>query len=139
MVEGLMEVAIAVKDLEAAVASYERMLGYQFELEWELPHEKIRVKAARLGQTQLQLITCTAPEGVLAKFLAQRGEGLHHIAFRVRQLDRMVAELKAKGVQFIPEEPVRLPSLAPVKEGPLAYIFVHPRSARGVLIELIEY
>lgn len=65
MVEGLMEVAIAVKDLESAVVWYERMLGCQFELEWELPHEKIRVKAARVGQTQLQLITATAPEGVL--------------------------------------------------------------------------
>lgn len=139
MVEGLVEVAIAVKDLESAVKSYEQMLGCKFELEWELPHEKIRVKAARLGQTQLQLIASTAPEGVIAKFLAQRGEGLHHIAFRVHHLDRMVAGLKEKGVQFIPEEPIRLPSLAPVTESPLAYIFVHPKSARGVLIELLEY
>ncbi len=137
-VEIMQEVAIAVenKNMKQAVALYEDLFGFKFNLEWTLPNENIHVKAAKLGRTQLQIIESTSPEGVVAKFIQSRGEGLNHIAFKVANLQQMVAKLKKKGVKLIPEEPVAILPGTPISRG--SYIFIHPKSAHGVLIELIE-
>ena len=139
-VELMQEVVIAVdsKNMEQAVALYEDLFGLKFDLEWAIPNENIHVRAAKLGETQLQIVESTSPEGVLAKFIQSRGEGLNHIAFKVANLQKMVAKLKGKGIKLIPEEPVTIPkSTAPVSMG--SYIFIHPKSTHGVLIELIEF
>lgn len=130
-VEGIHEVVIAVENMKQAVALYEDLFGLKFELEWSMPAENMRVKAATLGDTQLQIVESTSPEGVIARFIRDRGEGLNHICFRVTNLEEMIARLKQKGVRLVPEEPVVIP--------PVSYIFVHPKFTHGVLVELVEH
>jgi len=77
------------------------------------------------------IVSSTAHDGVIAKFIRDRGEGLHHIAFWVRDMDEIVSRLREKGVKLVPDDPI---SFGP--SGP-PYIFVHPKSTHGVLIELI--
>jgi methylmalonyl-CoA epimerase len=79
----------------------------------------------------VHIVSSLTDDAVIARFIRDRGEGVHHIAFRVRDMDETVSRLRAKGVRLVPNEPV---SLGP--SGP-SYIFIHPRSAHGVLIELI--
>ena len=130
-VEILQEVVIAVEDMNKAVALYEDLFGLTFDIEWAMPNENMNVKAAKLGETMLQIVESTSPEGVVAKFISNHGEGLNHIAFKIANLQEMIDKLKRKGVKLIPEEPVVSPKGT--------YIFVHPKSAHGVLVELIEY
>jgi methylmalonyl-CoA epimerase len=127
----LLEVVIAVEDMKKAVALYEDLFDLKFDIEWAMPNEHMNVKAAKLGDTLLQIVESTSPEGVVARFIQTHGEGLNHIAFKVNDLPKMVAKLKKKGVKLVPEQPVTTPVSS--------YIFVHPKSAHGVLIELIEY
>lgn len=138
-IENIEEVVIAVKDVEKAAALFNDLFGMKFETEWEISHEMVKVKSERISGTQLQFIQSTNPEGVVAKFIQSRGEGLNHFAFRVTNLKEMVNRLKEKGVKFIPEEPVEYknPDI-PIGKGSIAYIFIHPKSACGTLIELIE-
>jgi methylmalonyl-CoA epimerase len=135
---GIEEIAIAVKDADKGVSLFNELFGFDFDLGWELLHEKIRVKSQRIGETQFQLLESITNDSVVARFIEKKGEGLNHIAFRVCKLKELVAKLKRKGVHLIPDEPVVIDN--PVTgEGKLSYIFVHPKSALGILIELIEY
>lgn len=135
---GIEEVAVAVKDANKGVSLFNELFGFSFDLGWELAHEKIRVKSQRIGETQFQLLEATSKDSVVAKFIERKGEGLNHIAFRVRKLREFVEKLKRKGVQLIPEEPIDIDNPVTGK-GKLSYIFIHPKSAFGILIELIEY
>lgn len=147
-IEILQEVVIAVdsKNMADAVALYEDAFGVNFDLEWEIPREHIHVKAAYVGDTQLQIVEATSPEGVIAKFVKERGEGLNHIAFQVKNLPEMVANLKKKGLKVIPDEPIIGPTPESIAkkmglspgESQISYAFVHPASTHGVLIELVE-
>lgn len=129
-IENVEEIALAVRDMSKAAGLFEELLGFRFEDSWERPKEKIKVRSERIDGVQFQLLESTAPDGVISKFLDRHGEGLHHIAFRVTNLTELVVRLKQKEVVFIPEEPVESPSSW--------YIFIHPKAAHGVLIELIE-
>ena len=135
-IENIEEVAIAVKDVEKAAALFKDLFGMKFELGWEVPEEKIKVKSERIAGTQLQFLESTSPDGVIAKFIQSRGEGLNHIAFRVTNLKEMVSRLKGKGVRFIPEEPIEIEN--PWGSGLVAYILIHPKSAQGTMVELME-
>jgi len=95
-----------------------------------MPNENMNVKAATIGETLFQVIEPTGPEGVVARFIKSKGEGLNHVAFKVTNLTKMIARLKEKGARLVPEQPVVI--------GPVSYIFVHPKSTHGVLVELIE-
>lgn len=130
-IEGIGEVVIAVENMKEAVALYEDLFGLKFDLEWTMPGENMNVKAATLGETQLQIVESTSPEGVVARFIRDKGEGLNHICFRVTNLEELLARLRKKGVRLVPEEPIVIP--------PVSYIFVHPKFTHGVLIELIEH
>lgn len=138
-IENIEEVVIAVKDVEKAAALFKDLFGMKFKTEWKIPHENVKVRSERISGTQLQFIQSTSPEGVVAKFIESRGEGLNHFAFSVTNLKEMVNRLKQKGVEFVPEEPVEYqnPDI-PVGKGSIACIFIHPKSACGTLIELIE-
>ena len=129
-IENIEEIAVAVKDMTTATALFRELFGFEFASGWDMPHEKMSVKSQTIAGVQFQLLQSTSADGVIAKFVENRGEGIHHIAFRVANLSEMVARLRQKGVKFIPEVPVGMPSLS--------YIFIHPKSAAGVLIELIE-
>ncbi|HBE45760.1 MAG TPA: methylmalonyl-CoA epimerase [Deltaproteobacteria bacterium] len=138
-IEGIEEVVIAVRGADSGAKYFKDLFGMEFPFGWEVPHEKVKVRSERISGTQLQFIESTDPEGVVAKFIDERGEGLNHIAFRVSNLREMVKRLKIKGVRFIPEEPLEFKDKKfPLAKGNIEYIFIHPKSARGVLIELIE-
>src|SRR6266699_2576359 len=121
---------IAVRSLAAGRAIYEK-LGLAVSPEEVVPREKVRVVMIPVGETRLELLEATADDSVIAKFIAKRGEGLHHISLRVPDLSVAVAKLKAEGVRLISEE-------IKTGAGGHRYVFVHPSSAGGVLLELVE-
>jgi len=131
IVKNIQEVVLAVEKQDEAVALFEELFGLEFKDGWDMPTYDMKVKAAKVGDTQLQIITPTSSESVIAKYIQDRGEGLHHIAFMLSDLDETVARLKEKNIKLIPDRPVA------VEGKPLRYIFVHPKSVHGVLIELL--
>ena len=131
MIENVEEVALAVEHQEEVVTLFEDLFDIEFKESWTVPADKMKVKSAKIGDTQFHIIASESPDAVIGKYIRDRGEGLHHIAFRVANLERLIRRLKEKGVRLIPEEP---------REDELRrYIFVHPKSVHGVLIELMEY
>ena len=134
---GLEEVVIAVRDADKAAEDFKRMFGFEFRGGWRLDNEKIRIRMEPLGETQLHLMEPTSPDSVVESFLEKRGEGLNHIAFRVEGLDALVDHLRSLGVRLVPEEPVEITH--PYTGERIRYIFIHPKSAHGVLVELIEH
>jgi len=132
---GLEEVVIAVNSADEAAKDFKELFGFNFNNEWRLDNEKIRIRMEKLN-TQLQLMEPTSSDSVVAKFLERRGEGLNHIAFKVEGLDEFVKKARERGVRLVPEEPVEI--VHPLTGRRIRYIFIHPKSAHGVLIELIE-
>jgi methylmalonyl-CoA epimerase len=121
---------IAVRSLAAAKSIYER-LGLAISPEEIVPGEKVRVIMIPVGETRLELLEATSDDSVIAKFIAKRGEGLHHLSLRVPDLAAAVEKLKADGVRLVSDE-------IKTGAGGHRYIFVHPASTGGVLLELVE-
>ena len=121
---------IAVKSLAAAKAIYEK-LGLSVSPEETVEHEQVRLVMVPVGQSRLELLEATSPDSTIAKFIAKRGEGLHHVCLRVPDLSSVVARLKKDGVRLVSED-------IKVGAGGHKYVFVHPASAGGVLLELAE-
>ena len=124
-------IGIVVEDIESALAVYETALGLPLEKVAEVPEQKVRVAFLPLGESSIELVEPTADDTGTARFLARRGEGIHHICIEVDDIRAALARLKAQGVQLIDEEPRR------GAHGKVA--FIHPRGAHGVLIELVEH
>ena len=121
---------IAVKSLAAARAIYEK-LGLQISPEEVVDAEQVRLVMVPVGESRLELLEPISPDSTIAKFIAKRGEGLHHISLRVPDLARVVKRLKNDGVRLVSEQ-------IKVGAGGHRYVFVHPSSAGGVLLELVE-
>jgi len=121
---------IAVKSLTSAKSIYER-LGMNVSPEETVEQEKVRLVMVPAGQSRLELLEATSEESTIAKFIAKRGEGLHHICLRVPDLEASVAKLKSDGVRLVSND-------IKVGAGGHRYVFVHPQSAGGVLLELID-
>jgi methylmalonyl-CoA epimerase len=121
---------IAVKSLAAAKGIYEK-LGLSVSAEETVEQEKVRLVMVPVGESRLELLEPTSDDSTIAKFLAKRGEGLHHVCMRVPDLPAAVAKLKKDGVRLVSEE-------IKVGAGGHRYVFVHPSSAGGVLLELVE-
>lgn len=121
---------IAVKSLAAAKAFYQR-LGLTVSGEETFEHEKVRVAMVPLGDTRIELLEATSDDSAVARFISKRGEGLHHLAMHVPDLAAVVARMRQGGTRFISEE-------VKIGAGGHRYIFVHPSSAGGVLLELCE-
>jgi methylmalonyl-CoA/ethylmalonyl-CoA epimerase len=122
----------AVYDIAEAVEFYGRAFGIA---EWEhiaMPERHMAVAVARVGDTLLELIAPTSKEAAFSKFLRERGPGMHHIAYRVDDIAAALAEVKARGVQLIDEQP------RPGMHDTLT-AFLHPKSTLGVLIELVQH
>lgn len=130
MTFALDHVGIAVKSLNSAQAIYQ-LLGLSVSDKEEIAAEKVRVVMVPVGQTRLELLEPTSEDSVIAKFIAKRGEGLHHISLRVPDLEAAVASLTEKGVRLVSDQ-------IGVGAGGHRYIFIHPSSAGGVLLELVE-
>ena len=127
--KGLEHVAIAVKDLDAAVHYYVHVLGFappEFEV---VADQKVRTAIFGHGMGRIELICPTEPSSSVAKFLEKRGDGLHHICVEVDDIVATLAELKAKGVALIDEVPR-------IGAGGAKIAFVHPKGGYGVLTEL---
>ena len=121
---------IAVKSLDAAKSIYQK-LGMSISPEELVEAEQVRVVMVPVGEARLELLEPTSENSVIAKFIAKRGEGLHHVSLRVPDLAAAVASLKKDGVRLVSEE-------IKVGAGGHRYVFVHPSSAGGVLLELVE-
>jgi methylmalonyl-CoA epimerase len=121
---------IAVKSLAVAKSIYEK-LGMKVSPEETVEHEKVRLVMVPVGKIRLELLEATSEDSTIAKFIAKRGEGVHHICLRVPDLAAAVEKLKKDGVRLVSNE---------IKIGADGhrYIFVHPQSAGGVLLELVD-
>ena len=121
-------IGLAVRDLEQAISLYERM--FQVMSTPPVEREDMRVSMVQFGNIQVELLEPMTNDGVIAKFLKARGEGIHHICIEVDDIYEEIESLKAKGMELVGGKP------RPGIEGKIA--FLHPRSTCGVLIELCE-
>lgn len=124
-------IGIAVNNLEEAIKYYEDVLGLKCYAVEEVKDQKVKTAFFQIGQTKIELLETTDPEGPIGKFLEKRGEGIHHIAFAVNNLPSALDELKEKEIKLIDVSPRR------GAEG-LDIAFIHPKSTYGVLTELCE-
>ncbi|MGA8489734.1 MAG: methylmalonyl-CoA epimerase [Terriglobales bacterium] len=121
---------IAVKSLAAAKGIYEK-LGLTASAEEVVEGEQVRVAMLPVGESRLELMEATSETSTVARFIAKRGEGLHHVCLRVPDLTAVVERLKTDGVRLVSNE-------IKTGTGGHRYVFVHPSSAGGVLLELVE-
>jgi methylmalonyl-CoA/ethylmalonyl-CoA epimerase len=122
---------IAVKSLETAIPFYEEMLGLKCYAIEEVAEQKVKTAFFKIGQTKIELLESTDPEGPVGKFIEKKGEGIHHIAFAVEGLQEALDSMAEKGVTLIDKAPRK------GAEG-LNIGFLHPKSTFGVLTELCE-
>jgi methylmalonyl-CoA epimerase len=121
---------IAVKSLTAAKTIYEK-LGLSVSPEEIVEQEQVRLVMVPVGESRLELLEATSEDSTIAKFIAKRGEGLHHVCLRVPDLAAVVERLKQDGVRLVSDE-------IKIGAGGHKYVFVHPSGAGGVLLELVE-
>jgi methylmalonyl-CoA epimerase len=121
---------IAVKSLDAAKSIYQK-LGLSVSPEETVEQEKVRLVMVPVGESRLELLEATSDDSAIARFIAKRGEGLHHICMRVPDLAAAVARLQTEGVRLVSNE-------IKTGAGGHRYMFVHPQSTSGVLLELVE-
>ena len=124
-------IGIAVKSIDATGQLYNGLLGLQHAGNETVAEQKVTTAFFPVGDTEVELLESTAPDGPIAKYLEKKGEGVQHIAFRVENIEEALAELRSKGVQLIDEKPRR-------GAGGAKIAFLHPKSTFGVLIELCE-
>ena len=124
-------IGIAVKDLQESIKYYENVLGLKCYSIEEVPEQKVKTAFFMVGQTKIELLESTDPEGPIGKFIEKKGEGIHHIAFAVKDIENALAETEAKGIQLIDKQPRK------GAEG-MSIGFLHPKSTFGVLTELCE-
>ncbi len=124
-------IGIAVKSIEEAKNLYSGLLGLEHTGSETVTEQKVTTAFFPVGDTEVELLESTSPDGPIAKYIEKKGEGIQHIAFRVENIEEALAELKAKGVQLIDEKPRR-------GAGGAKIAFLHPKSTFGVLVELCE-
>lgn len=132
MFEKVDHIGFAVRNIDDAIAFYSQTFGVS---DWErilMPERHMEVAATRMGDMLLELIAPTSDEAAFAKYLNERGPGMHHIAYKVNDIVAALAEIKARGVQLIDETP--RPGLHDT-----LVAFLHPKSCQGVLVELVQH
>jgi methylmalonyl-CoA/ethylmalonyl-CoA epimerase len=123
-------IAVAVNDIEESLGFWRDGLGLSVVHMEDVPSQKAVVAFLPVGETEIELVKPTAEDTGVAKFLAERGAGMHHLCFEVDHIEEMLASLKARGVRLLNEIPLVLPGRK--------MAFVHPKSTGGVLVELYE-
>lgn len=123
-------VAIAVSDVDASLTFWRDALGLAVDHIEDVPSQKATVVFIPVGDSEVELVRPTSEDTGVAKFLAERGGGMHHLCFEVDDIQGMLEDLKAKGVRLINETPLELPGRK--------MAFIHPKSSGGVLVELYE-
>ncbi len=124
-------IGIAVNSIAEALPFYEKVLGLKCYNIEEVADQKVKTAFFMIGQTKIELLESTDPEGPVGKFIEKRGEGIHHIAFAVDNIEERLREAEAAGVRLIDTAPRK------GAEG-LSIAFIHPKSTFGVLTELCE-
>jgi len=124
-------IGIAVEDLTEALEYYQEVLGMDCYAIEEIQDQKVRTAFFQVGQTKIELLESTDPEGPIGKFIAKKGQGIHHIAFAVNDIQEKLNEVEEKGVKLIDQQP------RAGAEG-LQIGFLHPKSTLGVLTEFCE-
>lgn len=122
---------IAVKSLDEAIPYWENVLGLKCYNIEEVADQKVKTAFFKVGDVKIELLEATSPESTIAKFIENKGEGVHHVAFAVDGIEGALADVEAAGVRLIDKEPRR------GAEG-LSIAFLHPKSTFGVLTELCE-
>ena len=124
-------IGIAVNNLETAIPYYENILGLKCYNIEEVVDQKVKTAFFKVGDTKIELLEPTSPESAVAKFIEKKGEGIHHIAFAVDNVNESLAEVEGKGVQLIDKTSRK------GAEG-LSIAFLHPKSTQGILTELCQ-
>jgi methylmalonyl-CoA/ethylmalonyl-CoA epimerase len=122
---------IAVRSIEEVRGFYENVLCAKFEGIEEVAEQKVRVAFYRIGDVKLELLEPTTPDSTIAKFIEKKGEGLHHVAYEVTDIQARLDELKAEGVKLIDETPR-------MGAHHMKVAFLHPKASAGILTELCE-
>lgn len=124
-------IGVAVKDLEAAVKTYETILNHKCDKREIVESEKVETAFFQTGESKVELLGPTSPDSVIAKYTEKRGEGLHHVAFEVDDIVAELDRLKSEGFTILNEQP---------KQGAdnKLVAFVHPKNNNGVLVELCQ-
>lgn len=131
MIESIHHIGIAVDNLDDAVRVYRDQLGLRFDSIEEVPSERVRVAVLFAGETRIELLEPTGDDSPIAKSIAKRGTGVHHIAFQVSDAQGAITKLDAAGLRVLDEQP--RPGAHDTK-----CAFIHPKSLAGVLGELVE-
>jgi methylmalonyl-CoA/ethylmalonyl-CoA epimerase len=124
-------IGIATRELRDATAIWRDALGLKIDHTEEVVEQGVRVAMLPIGETKIELLEPSSPDSPVARFLAKRGPGIHHIAIAVTDIHQALAELKQKGARLIDENPR-------VGAGGCLVAFIHPSSANGVLLELVQ-
>jgi methylmalonyl-CoA/ethylmalonyl-CoA epimerase len=124
-------IGIAVRNLEDSIKYYESVLGLKCYSIEEVTDQKVKTAFFKVGQTKIELLESTDPEGPIGKFIEKKGEGIHHLAFHVNNLQKSLDEVSSKGIRLIDNKP------RSGAEG-LDIAFLHPKSTYGVLTEFCE-
>jgi methylmalonyl-CoA/ethylmalonyl-CoA epimerase len=124
-------IGIAVKNLNEILKFYTEVLGLKSAGLEEVDEQKARTAFVPVGDTEIELLESTSPEGPIAKFIEKRGEGIHHIALRVENIEEALTELKAKDVKLIDQSPR-------YGAGGAKIAFIHPKATQGVLLEISQ-
>jgi methylmalonyl-CoA/ethylmalonyl-CoA epimerase len=127
----LNHVAVLTADIDAALAFWRDALGLEISGVKDMPQQKSKIAFLPVAGSEIELVQPTDPESGIAKYLAKRGPGLHHICLEMRDLDGTIARLKDKGIRLTSDAPM-------TGAGGRRMVFVHPESAGGVLVELYE-
>ncbi len=129
MIKSIAHIGIAVKNMDDAVKAYEAM-GFKLEKVESVPEQGVKTGFLPVGGSYVEFLEPLNAESGVAKFIEKRGEGIHHICFEVDNIEKEIKTLSGKGVELIDKQPKK------GVEGMVA--FLHPRSSKGVLIELVE-
>ncbi|HKJ05494.1 MAG TPA: methylmalonyl-CoA epimerase [Geopsychrobacteraceae bacterium] len=131
MIEKINHIGIAVKNLENAIPFYRDQLGMIFEGTEEVAEQRVRVAFLKVGDSRIELLEPTSTDSPVAKFLEKNGEGIHHLAYEVQDIEKALRELDAQGVRLIDKEPRRGAHGSRIA-------FLHPKASGGVLTEICQ-
>ena len=131
MLEKLDHIGIAVKDIDQAIKLYRDVFGIEPNLVYESSYTKAKIAFIPIGDVRIELIQPSSPESVMGKFLEKKGEGIHHISYKVKDVDKCLIELETKGIQLIDKKSRKVRDNEKVA-------FLNPKSTNGVLVELIQ-
>lgn len=122
---------LAVNSINEGKKFWQDILGLKFEGTETVEEQKVTTAFMPVGESEVELLESTSPDGAVAKFIEKRGEGFQHVAFRVDNIEKALAELKEKGIQLIDEKPRK-------GAGGGKIAFIHPKATGGILVELCE-